>query len=467
MSATPRDRTAWIPWILAGLVVIVWLPSLGASFQFDDWAVVVDDPRVQSVSAWWASMPGMRALLKLSFALNHEWQASAAGFRIVNIGLHAGNTLLVFMLLRDLGVKLARVETYEAISAATIGTLVFALHPVQTESVTYIAGRSNVLMASFSLLAILAWSKRGAMRGWVAVSLSLLFLAAAIATKETSAVLPLAFLLWSVTTRDSPPMKLLPALVPAFLLVILLLGIGLVWMPYMSLLATSLAERGVLANLAVQAQAITWLAGQLLPFAPLNADPALAFDSAPTLLTLAQVVLHVVLILFAVFSLPRRPAIAFGILWFYLWLAPTNSLLARLDAANDRQLYLAIIGPGWLLGLALGWASRQWAANRLYAGSIEVLLLVFVLGADTLLRNRVYQDERSFWQDVAAKSPHNARAANNLGMAYALRCEPLAARAEFERATRIDPEDPRPSINALLLSTGDLPGQPEGARCRE
>jgi hypothetical protein len=176
--------------------------------------------------------------------------------------------------------------------------------------------------------------------------------------------------------------------------------------------------------------------------------------------------LHAALVLFAVFNLRQRPAIAFGILWFYLWLAPTNSLLARLDMANDRQLYLAIIGPAWLLGLAMAWASRRMAARLPHAGLTAVVLLALVLGAGTVVRNRVYQDERSFWRDVAAKSPHNARAANNLGMAYALACEPAAARAQFERATGIDPEDPRPSINAQLLALGELPGQPEGAHCR-
>ena len=467
MSAALHDRSGWIAAALAGLVLVVWLPSLGASFQFDDWSVVVHDARVQSVSAWWRSMPGMRALLKLSFALNHQGHAGVAGFRAVNIALHACNTLLVFVLLRKLGRALPQLDARAASISATVATLVFALHPVQTESVTYISGRSNVLMASFALLALLAWSRRGeSSRPWLAVLLGLVAMTAAMAAKETAAVLPLAFLLWSLATRDAPGRKLLPALLAAFLLVALLLAIGLTSMPYASLLATSLAERGVAANLAVQAQAISYLAGQLLLFARLNADPALEFSPAPTLPTLLQVALHGGLLLLAVLSLRRRPAIAFGVLWFYLWLAPTNSLLARLDVANDRQLYLAIIGPAWLLGLGLARLPRV-AAPLPGRESAAMLPLALLLATGTLLRNRVYQDERTFWQDVVAKSPHNARAANNLGMAYALACEPLAARAEFERAAKINPDDPRPSINAQLLSMGELPGQPAGTDCRD
>ena len=45
--------------------------ALGASFQFDDWNVIVKDSRVQSLAAWWHSMPGIRPLLKLTYAVNH------------------------------------------------------------------------------------------------------------------------------------------------------------------------------------------------------------------------------------------------------------------------------------------------------------------------------------------------------------------------------------------------------------
>ena len=225
-------------------------------------------------------MPGMRALLKLSFALNHEWHAGAAGFRAVNIALHAGQ--------RRAGVHAAACDWAGGCAAgrdprravlAAVAALVFALHPVQTESVTYIAGRSNVLMAQFRAagFAGLVEGQRHTSQGRCVAEFRVP--PAAVATKESAAVLPLAFLLWSVTTLIRPARKLLRAVLPAFVLAFLLLAIGLVWMPYASLLATSLAERGMFANLAVQAQAVTWLAGQLLPFAQLNADPALEFAS--------------------------------------------------------------------------------------------------------------------------------------------------------------------------------------------
>ena len=76
----------WWPALLVVLVVcLAYANALQASFQFDDWDVIVRDPRVQDLAAWWSSMPGMRPLLKLSYALNHASGAGVAGFHAVNV----------------------------------------------------------------------------------------------------------------------------------------------------------------------------------------------------------------------------------------------------------------------------------------------------------------------------------------------------------------------------------------------
>ena len=137
------------PALLLGVVLLVWPWSLGGPFQFDDWNVIVDQPAVHSLSAWWASMPGIRPLLKLSYALNWQFLPGAAGFHAVNVLLHAANVGLVWRLLTSW----PGLEPRAAFWAA----LIFALHPVQTEAVTYISGRSMALMALFWLGGALSW----------------------------------------------------------------------------------------------------------------------------------------------------------------------------------------------------------------------------------------------------------------------------------------------------------------------
>jgi tetratricopeptide (TPR) repeat protein len=239
-----------------------------------------------------------------------------------------------------------------------------------------------------------------------------------------------------------------------FALAGLAIAVALLWPPYRRLLDTSLAIRPVGVNLMTQARALSYLATQLLRPWAMNADPALPatthLDAPTALLGLAWIGAA----LTGLALLRRQPAVAFGLLWFLLWLLPTNSLLPRYDVANDRQLYLALIGPAWLFGLTVAAASRRLALRWLpapAAAAIGVLLAVA-----TLQRNHAYADEIRFWQDVVHKSSLSPRAANNLGMAYAFACRDAEALREFERAVRLQPGYIRARINLRLLRAGAL-----------
>ncbi|HWJ05137.1 MAG TPA: glycosyltransferase family 39 protein, partial [Steroidobacteraceae bacterium] len=236
-----------LPWLVAvlALLLLVYALSLSASFQFDDWQVVVRDPRVQSLSAWWHSMPGMRALTKLSYALNHEWSSRAEAFRVVNVALHALNTALVFVFVRTMAQRLGNPPDGRATAVAVLTALVFALHPVQTESVTYIAARPNLIATLFSLASLVAWLK-GRERhtnGWW--SLATLCFIAALAGKETAAVLPLAMLLCLAAEHR---LSVREAAFPLGLCGLFGLLLVAVWahFPYDYLVRTSLATRGPL-----------------------------------------------------------------------------------------------------------------------------------------------------------------------------------------------------------------------------
>ena len=444
-----------LPLLLSLATVAVYLPTLGAPFQFDDWSVIVGDPRVASLAAWWESMPGIRPLLKLSYALNHAAGSGPAGFRLVNILLHAGNVVLLHELLRRVLREGRLADDVDARTAAAIVAVIFALHPVQTECVTYVSGRSTLLATGFALAALLVARQRSPGGDpWRGRFLALPLLAAALAAKETAAVTPLAMLLLAQVERPRALRANLLAVLPCVLLVTLLLGVGLSATRYDELLALSLATRGPLANLALQIDAVWYLLGQLLRWDHLNVDPVLPAYPA------AQWFLHALvlkgLLVTGLASLRRQRLLALALLWMFVWLLPTNSFIARLDAVNDRQLYLAIAGPALLLAMVLLWLRRAWprAAN----GCVVALAAALLSG--TALRNRVYADEVTLWRDVTAKSPTKARAWNNLGMAEAIACHPDAARAAFKRVRDLAPRDTRAEINLALLERGELPGVP-------
>jgi hypothetical protein len=154
-----------------------------------------------------------------------------------------------------------------------------------------------------------------------------------------------------------------------------------------------------------------------------------------------------------------RPAIAFGLLWFVLWLPPAGFVLPRPDPASDRQLYLSLAGAAWLAGLALA----PWVEAR-GVRRLAVALLVVALAATTVARNRAWRDEEVFWRDVVAKAPRNARAHANLGFALATRCRTGEAEASFRRALELDPGLVRAAVNLRLLREG-APLRPSAPAC--
>lgn len=453
---------------LIGVIGAIWWPALRASFQFDDFNVIVANSRVQSFSAWLHSMPGIRPLLKLSYALNHSWNAGPAGFRLTNVAIHAANACLVGALLWRRACRHG-LSPGEAAVATALATLVFALHPVQTEAVTYISGRSVSLAAFFSLVCLACWlrSRETRERHGVLVwcGAAMLAFVAAMSVRETALVLPLALLLWNATEPGTTRPQRAAGLAPLFALALLALVIVLAWPPYRHLIDTSLAIRSIGVNLMTQAHALAYLALQLPRTWNMNADPALPATMHLDTMTVLLILLWTSVAV-AGFALRRKqPSVAFGLLWFLLWLAPTNSLLARYDVVNDRQLYLALIGPAWLLGHGVAVGGRRLlrsapTPSARHAVHICVVVLFAALATwlatATVQRNRVYADEITFWEDVVHRTPTNARAANNLGMAYACARRDAEAALQFERAARLQPDDYRAGVNLWLLRSGDL-----------
>jgi hypothetical protein len=457
MPAAGNPLRAWWPAFLVVLMVcLAYANALQASFQFDDWDVIVRDSRVQSLMAWWTSLPGMRPLLKLSYALNHASGAGVAGFHALNVLIHAGNGLLILFLVRRFAAQLGEGPvTAGWLALAT--ALIFVLHPVQTEAVTYASGRSTSLSALFALGSIAVWVKARVQAGRPVQMflVSPLLMLAAMATKESAAIVPAVLLLWEATDTSRPFRwrGVFARTGMHWLLLVVGLVVALSLPAYRDFLATSLATRTVTGNLLAQVQGIRYLAGQLLNIDRMNADPALPVNlnlDADGALTLVVLVIVGAL---GLANVRRFPLPAFAILWFFLWLAPTNSLLARLDLVNDRQLYVALAGPALLLAAAI----RRLATYQPRFAVIAFVLVLGLTGLATHLRNEVYRDEVTFWRDVVGQSPHNARAFNNLGVALADQCDLPRAEAAWRRALRLDPGYVRAAVNLQLLREGVLP----------
>jgi protein O-mannosyl-transferase len=423
VSDAPR-----LPLLLILAAALVWPASLAGPFQFDDWNIIVEQPAVHSLQAWWASMPGIRPLLKFGYALNWAAVPSAPAFHLVNLGLHGINIMLVWHLLQ-------RWPGLDRL-AVTWVTLAFALHPVQTEAVTYISGRSMSLMAVFWLLAMVLWLRGGQLSRWLAIACFLL----AVAVRETALVLPLVLLAW----RGLAGMQWRQAmreLRPLWLTAVVALVAMLALQRYRALLDTSLATRSPLDNLALQVDALRYLLTGPLFLLQNNIDPDLpsraGFDAAwwgTALFFLAAAVA-------AFFWRRRHPGAVLALLWVALLLLPTNGPLARLDPVAERHLYLALLGPAVVVALGL----RALVSVR--AASALLIVGATVMALATANRIADYRSESALWESTLRLSPNKARAWNNLGYAYLVEGRPERAVKALRRALELDPDFMRARIN--------------------
>lgn len=439
----PRQFRHPLAWLLLA-TALAYLNALAAGFQFDDFNIIVDNHRVHTLAAWWAQMPGTRPLLKLSYTLNWISGFGVAGFHAINLLLHLLNVALLWRLSR----YFPRPSTWtnpQIGLARLLLTLLFALHPVQTEAVTYVSGRSMLLMSSFGLAALLCWLEAGQRARPAAWRLlALLLFAAAILSKEVAVVLPLALLLLPGQRR----VRIVPlALFVTAALLVLFFLFG-----YQRLLTLPL-PRGLTANLASEANALYYLLGQLFRPHALNIDPDLPELAGWSWLLAIQAAGIASAVMLAWTQRRQRPWLAFGIGWFLLLLLPTHSLIPRQDLASERHLYLSAIGLYWLAGIGLAAVAAQWAWS---ARTALIVLLALTGAAFTASRNQDYRDEISLWQATVQLSPGKARVWNNLGYAQALAGQTEAARSAFQRALSLDPGHAKSLANLRDLDAARL-----------
>lgn len=477
--------------LLALIVTITYLNSFGGVFQFDDYNVIVDNPVVHNWSAWFDDLLyGIRPILKFTYVINWTSGIGLFGFHLLNLVIHILNTILIYFLSMKFIGSIANITASAIRKSAILTALLWALHPVQTESVTYISGRSSSLMAMFYLLSLLSYihyskpytpggiredkdviasnpkgeilppnhrgqNDRQRTRFYLA---SLLFFIMAVLTKETAVTLPLTLFLWEVTIHKQKGF-LMPVLKKQCLYYIILgfIIIAFIVHPnYGGLLEYSFDIRSVKDNLLSQINGISYLISRLFMLHRLNIDPDLPVISEWTSLVVAEAVFLSALVLAGVVCIRKRPWVGFGILWFSIHLLSTNSFVPRLDMANERQLYLPLYGIFLALSVEVIRFQNVKYQRQQYV-QVAVITLCVILGSFTAARNYIYRSEIALWEDTALKSSQKARVYNNLGYAYAIAGRYKEAKQSYLRAIALKPDYQLPLKNlSTILEEGKL-----------
>jgi hypothetical protein len=446
-----------LPAVCLIITGVVYVNAWSGDFQFDDFSTILENPHLDHWETFFGHLDHMvRPVLYGTFFVDRSlYGNSAAGYHLLNLLLHLGSGLLVYRIL-------ARAVTEKTWHVPFWTGLLFLIHPIQTETVTYISGRASGLMAFFYLLALFLYIKGSEYFDGRRVSRLYLFGAVtsfllSLASKETAVTFPLALLIWDVLIRRLSGTSLRTAIVShhlPFWLILLVVGLAVWGHPRYSALAQfSFSIRPLSDNLLSEIHAVTY--ALLLFFFPWQQN----FDhDLPVLHSLLEWPLFLDLTVLsglaiaALLAAQRLPLLTFGVGWFFVQLLPT-SLIPRIDLLSERNLYLASIGI-LLAVVVIGsrlthWLTRILQRPRLVqigAGSLGIAV-VLALCLVTLQRNALYQDPVLLWSDTVKKSPQKARPHNNLGHAYALRDDWDRAIEEFRIAARLNPDYARAQQN--------------------
>jgi Tfp pilus assembly protein PilF len=461
-----HDRVYYLILILA--ILLVYFNSFQNAFQFDDFHVLVKNPFVKSteniLKFFWEPKMGSgmiketsayRPLLMVSFVLNYAlWGLDPWGYHLFNVAIHILCSIFVYLVALEFlrfGWDKEEVPPVPRRLVALFAALIFAVHPIQTESVTYISGRSSSLLALFYLAAFYFYMRQAMVeKVWPLIGFSF-FYAVSLLVKETAVTLPVILILFDLLfPLGRTWKKRLLSLLPAVLMTTTYLVLRLYFFGSMQYGAKPL--RPFWTQLLLQPQAWVHYLGTLI--LPLNLSVDYEFVTPRSfwdaqVLWPAGILVALALVLWRISK--ARGIVGFFALWFTVNLLPTNSLVALEDIATDRWVYSSVVGYAVLAALAAYWVFQR---KILHASRLVKIIFFFVCflvvesyGHATLLRNFDWYSYWTLWEDAAAKAPHKARPRVGLGLALNQAGKVPEAIKEFEAALRIAPNAGEAHLN--------------------
>lgn len=437
---------------------IVYVNALHNPFVYDDYHTVVANRSIQGPT----SLRSMvlhditRPVVNVSYGLDRVvWGDRPFGFHVTNVLLHMLNVVLLFQFARRLEEDRSPPDGAESGSSGRVrlasfaAAALFAVHPMMTEAVGYISGRSEVLCATFFLLAMLSGRRwlRGGGAPWAALTIGLWIVA--LASKEPAAMFPFVLLAydWLAVAGDAGARRrrLLTVHLP-------LVGFAV---------AAGLLRLAVLVRVEYPGQATAHWSYILLELDVVRRYVGML------LYPVGQSMFHEVTAIRSVFD-PRvgvgvavvgalaalvwilrrfESTMSLGIAWFLLLLVPSSVLILfdQGEPMTEHRVYLASCGVFLAAGGGLAWASawldRVGARPRALV-PIVLAVVVWSFGAETRFRNVVWASPVTLWRESVDLAPTHFRPRLLLGEALQDEGRNREALEEFETAVRLRPTEP-------------------------
>ncbi|RLE37593.1 hypothetical protein DRJ17_06240 [Candidatus Woesearchaeota archaeon] len=477
--------------IVVFLCISIYFNALNGEFIWDDKISILDNKYTHSLKyipeffsspffSLGSKSPRIsqsdyyRPLVSVSFALDYFfYKDTPFGFHVANLILHLLNVLLVFFLMRML---------LKDFWCAFWISIIFAVHPVNSSTVSYISNRPNLLLVLFCLLSFVFYIKDKC-------PLSYLFFLMALLSKESSVILPLVFVAYDYLERKSIRnnfIKLLPYFFLIFIYFVIRNKVFGIWRIEGSCIFCKLGER----VLAFFVMIFDFIRVIFLPFGLHFERLISSNDNFFILKSMVGVIFTVVLLYISLRSKKTKPLYSLGIFWFFLGLLPTSQVFPLIVddkyLASEHFLYFPQIGLLMFIFLCL----RDRISYISFKVFISIIILVFSIltihynqtqwknEKDFLLYNlrfertsrlynnlgKVYQEERDFkkaeevYRKAKEMNSHYLKSRYNLATLLAEEGRFISAEREYQDILNIYPfyGDVYNNLGVIKLREGKL-----------
>jgi len=463
-------------WVIVLFGLAAYSGSFEGPFILDDRASILENPSIRHLWPFWAALrpphaEGLtvegRPILNLSLALNYAISGTEVwSYHAVNLLIHLLAGLTLFGIARRTLVRLrpnpgmTGGEQRPLLAALAIAVL-WTVHPLQSESVTYVIERAESLMGLFYLLALYSFIRcvdtgKGI---WAWLSVGSCFLAAG--TKEVAVTLPVVMFLYDRTFLAGSFREAWSRRKRVFL------GLAASWILLAALIVSAGGNRSGSKGFGMGLSWPAWERTQfvaLVRYLHLAAWPSpLVFSYGAFSVSWEEAMPYAFFVAglaaATVWALRRAPAMGFLGVWYFGILAVTSLVPGNSDMIAERRMYLPLAA---VVGLAVGALTAL--PVRLWAGVCIALAVGF--GALTWRRNTDYRSEWALWADTAAKRPNNPYAQYSLGVLFAEKGRGAEALARFRTALSLKADffEAHHSVATTLLQQGDAVGAEEQFR---
>jgi protein O-mannosyl-transferase len=405
--------TIWMPVAALALAAIAFSPAINGSLVFDDRHLPFADPNAGRMPAgFWIG--GVRPVLMATYWANYLLSGTRTfSYHAVNVALHVCAAILVFNILKRL-ISISGM-TVSSQWAGLFGAAVFLVHPLQAESVDYIAGRSEILCTVFVLAGWLVLLRHfEANTTWDRAIQILACAAAAVLSKESGVCLVLLLaatdFYWRHGSAAAQFRKRVALYVP------FLLGSGAAAALILRELAHSTtagfaAGADPLSYALTECRVILLYIRLFLVPAGQNADWQIPLNHSPGDGHAWVFLLGITVLIAAIAWLYNRArAVSFGLLVFLLALLPTSSFVPVRDVMAERRMYLPLVG---LIFALIGLADKLRPRSRLTGPAAIAALLA--LTAASYRRSEIWSNDKLLWKDAIERNSGDARAHAGLG----------------------------------------------------